>query len=421
MSTQTTIKLGHLTLTNNDKVQLKSNDNILHKKQILDLISDNNFKIVGEDNFIHNSISDLSDFFETTDDSVRTRMNTLITQVGINLANTTGNLRTEIDRSQEEIRDESEALHEYIVNEALKDTNNLNTLSEEVFDYHKDKSVEIFNLRTSILTTQNQEIQAYRKKGSDAMYLVDSEISFSIDVLSNTIETDYSELKYDYYTLSDNLSSHKDLNLSRESEISELLINIDGHHKTQYDTLYPRISNEIVSNNLEMDVLSERFYKIQTVDLYEFSSIKNKIVKGKENYESFYDNLDTILDQYDIVDKHYGHSDHLENMESTHTEWSDGMYATLSNEVIRQEVSMNDINSDFTDKKNELFKNLNNRLDTEGGFLTSTSKLKTKQLHLGPFWRIRSNDENHLVFEYYDTQSQEWIVTFPFIATEINT
>ena len=185
MSTQTTLKLGYITLTNNDAVQLKSDDNVLHKKQVLDLISDNNFKIVGEDNFIHDSLSDLSDFFETTDESVRNRMETMITQVGNNLTTTTGKLRVEIDQSQEEIRDLSETLNDYIVDEALKDTNNLNTLSKELFDYHQEKSEEIFELRTSILTTKIKEIQDYRKKGSDAMYLVDSEISFNVDLLSN--------------------------------------------------------------------------------------------------------------------------------------------------------------------------------------------------------------------------------------------
>ena len=231
------------------------------------------------------------------------------------------------------------------------------------------------------------------------------------------VETDYSSLKHDYYTLSDNILEHMDLNISRESEISELLIKIDGYHVDQYNTLYPRISNEIISNNSEMDVLSERFYEIQANDLSDYYTIKDKIVKGKNDYVSFYNGLDTILDQYDIVDKHYEHSDHLENMESTHTEWSDGMYVTISNEVIRQEASMNEINNDFTEKKNNLFSNLKNRLDIGGGFLANTSSLKTKQLHLGPFWRIRSTDDEHLVFEYYDTDSQEWIVTFPFIAS----
>lgn len=415
MSNQVKLILDYITLTNDVDVQSKNNDDVLHKKQVLDLISENNFRIVG-DNFIHDSLSDLSDFFETTNDSVRLRMEQMITQVGNNLTRVTGDLKTSIDESQEEIRDLSEALYEYIINENSKDKSNLDNLSDEVFQYYVDKKEEIENLSTSI-DDNIEEIQYYRAKGSNEMYLVESSISNDLYILSDTIEEEFENLISDCDTLKNNFLEHTFLNLSRESEISESLFNIKEYNKDKYNVLFPLISTEIDKNNFNMDSLDERLQEIKETDLSEYYGIKDKIEEGKTNMNLLYNNLNTILDNYDIVDRHGNHSINLEDTESTYTEWSDSIYILLSNEEFNQEKAIDDITKEFTDKKNSLFQSLKEKLDVAGGFLKKTASLKTKEVHLGPFWRIRSNSNDNLVFEYYDVESNKWVVTFPFIAT----
>jgi hypothetical protein len=421
MSNYVQLEIENVALLNDLPVVDTNESDVLTKQQVSDLFSTEAYRIVGANPGsayydVYNNIAALSDFFSETHyetmSDVKYLMN--LTDGALNTHQT--NIENDVSTTEFDISNTTLNITEDNAQMSTDRTNALGDLEYYINNYETLRDGENTRLNNEFDTFFSDLIST-RSDLSTELYTNESLLTLNIDNLNNTITNDFTQHNNELQVMGMRYATVSTLAVYSEKSLVAKLSNVS----TEDYELYSNVSINLVTEEVRqlgvISSLSTRLYHVDQNEIQEIQSLVDVMSRQQYDTTSRFSDLSTTIalhEEYQIEDLNNMSRDY-HNLNNNYTSYSNAMFYGLDNESTRRNDAKNGINYEFTSKTSALLLDLRHKLDIAGGFVTGTNQFKTNNLYLGPFWRV-TESSNQLLFQYYNTSSNDWQTVFPFIG-----
>ena len=422
MSNYVQLEIERVALLNNLPVASTEKSDVLTKQQVSDLFSTEAHNIIGaspDDAYygVYNNIAQLSDFFSDTHYETLSDVTHLM-----NLTN------GELTINESEVADKISATEENISNVTLNlaldnsemssaRTVDLVNLATSIENYEADRDAENTRLTTEINNVID-DIETSRDGFKAIVYTSEDTLNLNLSTLAATLDTDFNTFGVQITDINNRYNDLSGTAIISEGALSLRLENIS----TEDSTLYANISTNLVNEEArELGVINDlsiRLYNVEQTEITEIQTLVTLVEQQKDSTTIRFSDLSTVIDAHEreqIIDLNYISTTYAVGHRNQWDVFSTAMVNELSNEEVRSTGVQNTFDLELENKTNSLLTDIRNKLDIAGGFVTGSGEFKTNNLYLGPFWRIKESG-NTLLFQYYNTTSNDWHTVFPFIG-----
>lgn len=416
-----TLKANEISLMNDRHFDNVLSNHLMNKTQISNMISEQIYNIIHDSPDVVDTMIEISTFFETTDMELLSTIEHEYTNIRNNFIEQRLPNSSSISTNQSII-----AEHLYHISNDVS-TELTRAISQNMYESF-ELSVNIYNTNSEDVQMSNEQSTVYHVNLSQHLR-ISSEIKNTLNVNSDVI-TNYSNELITLLSTIDNQNDAQNSEITYENDRASLfeqkeIVSLSGIESKQFD-MYTNQSNNFSRSNYELSssgfVLSSELsnniytnssqtqFNLKNVDEHRISlSVNHYNIDYKRKYHEqhitlSHDNLSTLLSTN--FNNTYEHSNNISTEFSTSYNQDHDNYNQLS-----IEFSVNEFKN-----RSDILTRVNVSGDSVHGNLHINNMLV-----LGPYWRIREDDDHLGVnFETYDTVSNEWIVTIPFRIDPIN-
>ena len=408
------LALEQATLTNNRDFSSVPENQAMTRKQVMDIVSDNFYRIVRESPATVDTMAEVSTFFSTTEVSVFSEI--------IHRFNRGGNeLSSSKSETNETIEQADTTLH-----------TNIDSLTSSI-NVEYDSAIS-----TNIVYSDNLEIQI-ETRATNTQALQDS-----YQTLSENVDTIYTDLESETTVTTEQKQQFKNeesnslstANVTHDTNASDatLLLSQEDNRDTQQfnfnsSNLNTIAVDETTHHGEKRSALSSDLKTLGNETLDDANNL-NSLTNQNKNDENVLNASMNIMNTTHSTDAKTlsdAHTSHLQEKNDNHQAVQSVLGTTsttvfndttridgaTTQEQTRRVSSVNQLLSNLTSTLSSDITTLTKQLDIKGGNFTQHVEVDGV-FYLGPFWRFREDPLSHdLHIEYFDVSTHNWIDVMP--------